>query len=93
MRAFPKCIHKGLGSSECYCPNGSDFKKDEYDQMRGNIAISLSDAPLILSEVAVRKNLIMHKGDSFHHERMADNIEVMVQMSQQRDFFWILCEA
>ena len=25
MRAFPKCIHKGFGSSECCCPNGSDF--------------------------------------------------------------------
>jgi len=79
MRAFPKCIHKGFGSSECYCPNGSDFKKDEYDRMCGNIASSLSDAPFILSEVGVRKNLIMHKGDPFHHDNMAHNMEVKVQ--------------
>jgi hypothetical protein len=79
IKAFPKCIHSGFGSSECFCPPGSDVKKAQYVEMCDNIVSHLSDAPLIFSEVAIRKNLIMQKGDVFHHDGMARNVEVKVQ--------------
>ena len=59
MRAFPSCMHKGLGSSVCYCPDGSDAKKEEHDRMCSNIANSLCEAPFTMSEVAVNIKVIL----------------------------------
>ena len=57
MRAFPKCIHSGFGSSECFCPDGSDVMKAEYAEMVDSIVENMEGIPLMFSEVAIRKIL------------------------------------
>ena len=79
MKAFPRCIHGGFGSSECFCPTGSEAKKADYAEMVDNIVSNLEGIPLMFSEVAIRKHLIMKEGDPFHHDNMASNIEKKVQ--------------
>ena len=79
MKAFPRCIHGGFGSSECFCPTGSEAKKADYAEMVDNIVSNLEGILLMFSEVAIRKHLIMKEGDPFHHDNMASNIEEKVQ--------------
>ena len=37
-QAFNCFIHKGFGSSVCYCPKGTEYKRKEYDQICNNIS-------------------------------------------------------
>ena len=58
MKAFPRSVHSGYGSAECFCPDGTETRKEQYAELVGNIISHLSDIPLMFSEVAMRKNLV-----------------------------------
>ena len=90
-QAFDSFIHKGFGSSECYTPLASQHKKDEHDEMCAEIARRLTKVPMVMSEVAIRRQMKMRKIDAFHVQDMADNTAYMVEHTtaalQLMDFY------
>ena len=79
MKAFPRSVHSGFGSADCFCPDGTETRKEQYAEIVENIIEHLKDIPLMFSEVAIRKKLVMKYGDPYHQEDMAKNMEIQVQ--------------
>ena len=79
MKAFPRSVHSGYGSAECFCPDGTETRKEQYSKLVDNIISHLSDIPLMFSEVAIRKKLVTKNFDAMHQEDMAKNMAIQAQ--------------
>ena len=33
MKAFPRSVHSGYGSAECFCPDGTETRKEQYAEL------------------------------------------------------------